>query len=102
MCSSITFETEQASSSTKTIKILRLLRLGKLLRLARIKRILDRYAEELEDMYQWLSVVKVLGILLSLAHVAACGWCVIVPFCLPAFRPTVRSSQFSHACRCDI
>ena len=32
---------------------------GKLLRLARIKRLMDKYAEDLEDVYQALAVVKV-------------------------------------------
>ena len=47
---------------------------GKLLRLARIKRLMDKYAEDLEDVYQALAVVKVVVLLLSLAHYSACAW----------------------------
>ena len=35
---------------------------------------MDKYAEDLEDVYQALAVVKVVVLLLSLAHYSACAW----------------------------
>jgi hypothetical protein len=67
-------ESGGAASSTKTIKILRLMRLGKLLRLARLKRILDHHWENFDVHLQRLAIVKVILLLLAVAHYAACFW----------------------------
>jgi hypothetical protein len=62
------------SSSTKAFKVLRLARLGKLLRLARLKRLIDKYAENIEDLAKFGSLLKVLLLLSALFHYVACFW----------------------------
>ena len=59
--------------NNKAFRLLRMMRLLKLLRLARFKRIFDRWEEQLYST-GGLKMFKLLVVIFTAAHFAACGW----------------------------
>ena len=59
--------------NNKAFRLLRMMRLLKLLRLARFKRIFDRWEEQLYST-GGLKMIKLLAVIFTTAHFAACGW----------------------------
>ena len=81
-------DTEENSMgrNTKFFRILRLLRLAKLLRLARFKRMLERYAEDLKEVFAGLAMAKAVFLTLALSHFCACAWHFLGQECLDERR----------------
>jgi len=73
---SCSWESEQAcgdaAQSSKVPEALRLLRLLRLLRMARTSRILERYQEVLLRVYKTVTIVRLVVILILLAHFMGC------------------------------
>jgi len=59
--------------NNKAFRLLRMMRLLKLLRLARFKRIFDRWEEQLYST-GGLKMFKLMAVIFTTAHFAACGW----------------------------
>ena len=79
-------EENSVGRNTKFFRILRLLRLAKLLRLARFKRMLERYAEDLKEIFAGLAMAKAVFLTLGLSHFCACAWHFLGQECLDERR----------------
>ena len=58
----------------------------KLLRLARFKRMLERYAEDLKEIFAGLAMAKAVFLTLALSHFCACAWHFLGQECLDERR----------------